>query len=77
MILLLKFQMPGKETILRSEQVGMLQHLVPGGHCYVMEEWMVDFADDKLEWRIWMKALHYQILQYFSLPFSFSVKGTQ
>ena len=69
--------MSGKEIMLRSEQAGMLKLLIPGEQQYVMGEWMVDFADGKLKWRMWMKALHCQILQYFSSPFSFWVKGTQ
>ena len=63
--------MDGKEIMLKSEQVGMLKLLIPGEQQYVMGEWMVDFAERKMQWRIWMKALHCQILQYFYPPFSF------
>jgi hypothetical protein len=37
MILLMKFQMFGKELILRFEQVGMLKFLIPVEQQYVME----------------------------------------
>ena len=63
--------MSGKELILRNEQVEMLKFQIPGEQQYVMREWMVDFALGKMRWRMWMKVLHSQNLQCFSLPFSF------
>ena len=63
--------MSGKDLILRSEQVEMLKFPIPDEQRYVMREWMVDFALGKMRWKMWMKMLHYQNLQYFSLPFSF------
>jgi hypothetical protein len=55
--------MYGKGSKMRSEQVGILRLLIPGERKFVMGEWMVDLVEGKMQWRTWMKALHYQILQ--------------
>ena len=67
----MKLQMFGKDLILRIEQVGMLKFLIPDEQQCVMREWMVDFAQGKMRWRMWMKVPHCQILQCSFLPESF------
>ncbi len=62
--------------LLKGEQIEMLRLLFPGGQQYVMEEWVVDFADGEMKRMMWKKILHYQILWYVSWPFSFRVEGT-
>ena len=64
MIAQMKFQMVGKEQILKFEMVGkqMLKFQYPVEQQFGVEEWMVDFAMEKMKWMMMMRKFHYQTL---------------
>ena len=62
---------------LKGEPIEMLKLVFPGGQQYAVEEWVVDFADEEMRWKMWMKFPHYQTPQCASWPFSFRARGTE
>ena len=44
--------MCGMMKILKGELIEALKLVFPGGLQYEVGEWMVDFADEKMRWRM-------------------------